>query len=110
METYSGVVVECQGRRYPIPPGGLTIGRDPNNNLVLSDQEASRHHATIWMTQAGTYIRDEESSNGTKVNGMRITAPVPIHAGDQIQIGQTILSVTRRIGWNMPAYADFTPF
>ncbi len=93
MQTYSGVVIECQGRRYPIPPGGLAIGRSPNSNLVLADHEVSRHHATIWVTQAGTYIRDEGSSNGTKVNGMRITAPVPIHAGDQIQIGQTILAV-----------------
>ena len=68
----------------------LTIGRTPDNNLALSDTEVSRHHARITRQPEGFVIEDLNSTNGTFVNGERVTRQLLRH-GDEIQIGQTRL-------------------
>ena len=52
----------------------LTIGRDASNNIVLSDEKVSRNHAHLIITGEGQIIvRDLKSTNGTFVNGNKIT-------------------------------------
>jgi S1-C subfamily serine protease len=87
------VVLEYRGYAYRIPVNGLKIGRGTDNDLVLPDEQASRHHAMVWEAQGVTYIRDQGSTNGTFVNQRRITSAVPLQPGDQIQIGRTVLTV-----------------
>ncbi len=85
--------LEYRGHEYRIPTNGLKIGRGTDNDLILPDEQASRHHAIVWEAQGVTYIRDQGSTNGTFVNQRRITSAVPLRPGDQIQIGRTVLTV-----------------
>ncbi|MGQ9579717.1 MAG: FHA domain-containing protein, partial [Armatimonadota bacterium] len=69
--------------------GTKTIGRESSSDVALvNDSTASRRHATITISADGYFIRDEGSSNGTFVNGVRITEQ-KISPGDEIQIGET---------------------
>jgi hypothetical protein len=69
----------------------LTIGRGKENKLVLEDNEISRKHAVIEPTSAGWLIKDLNSTNGTWLNGVRITNAVILKAGDRLEFGKTIL-------------------
>lgn len=95
--------IEFRGQFYPIPSHGLRIGRGPDNEIVLPDDQASRRHATIWVAQGNVYIRDEGSTNGTFVRGQRIAAPTLLRAGDQVQIGNMLL--TARVADGAPLSA-----
>jgi len=69
----------------------LSIGRGKENNLVLQDNGISRKHAVIEPTSAGWLIRDLNSTNGTWLNGVRITNAVILKAGDRLEFGKTFL-------------------
>ena len=70
----------------------LTIGRGPDNGLVLEDSRASRHHARIYGRQGALLLADLGSTNGSWVNDRRIEE-IALGEGDQIRIGDTILVV-----------------
>ncbi|MBL6983544.1 MAG: protein kinase [Anaerolineales bacterium] len=78
---------EREGQAIPITAQALYIGRSSRNNLQLKERSVSRVHTLIWVTTQGTYIRDENSSLGTFVNGLAITAPTLLRHGDVIRIG-----------------------
>jgi serine/threonine protein kinase len=80
---------ELARHNIPITRLGITIGRGVNNQVRLQERSVSRTHVSILWTKRGIYIRDEQSSLGTMINGQRITANIPIllHHGDVIQIG-----------------------
>ncbi len=65
----------------------LTIGRKPDNDIVLDDQSASGHHARIIQIQSVYFIEDAGSSNGTFANGKKTDRKQLVN-GDQITIGQ----------------------
>ncbi|HEX2283225.1 MAG TPA: FHA domain-containing protein [Mycobacterium sp.] len=72
------------------PPGSVKIGRATDNDIVIPDVLASRHHATLVPTHGGTEIRDNRSINGTFVNGGRVEAAL-LHDGDVVTIGNVDL-------------------
>jgi pSer/pThr/pTyr-binding forkhead associated (FHA) protein len=75
---------------YPLPDHTITIGRDPVNDIVISDPEISRRHARL-MFQAGRYLlEDLGSTNGTSVNGRRISEPVVLNADDVIDFAEYV--------------------
>jgi ABC transport system ATP-binding/permease protein len=74
------------GGSTDVPPGSVKIGRATDNDIVVPDVLASRHHATLVPTPAGTEIRDARSINGTFVNGARIEQRL-LHDGDVVTIG-----------------------
>lgn len=80
-----------RGERVPLPPGGLTIGRQPGNDLTLDEQQVSRHHAQITMRAGAIIVADLGAANGTLVNGVRISGTSTLRPGDLIQIGATAL-------------------
>ncbi|MDX3850715.1 DUF1707 and FHA domain-containing protein [Streptomyces sp. AK02-01A] len=69
-------------------PYPLRIGRDPANGLRLSHDTVSRLHAEL-STQGGLWVlRDLGSTNGTTVNGRRVTSTVVVYDGDMVSFGQ----------------------
>lgn len=70
----------------------LTIGRAPDNGLVLRDSRVSRHHARLRARHGMLVLTDLGSANGVLVNGVSV-AEVALGMGDRIQIGDTVLVV-----------------
>ncbi len=80
--TYSGHI-------FDLSSPSCVVGREPTNGVALpNDTTASRRHATITLSDGGCVIRDEGSSNGTFVNGAKITEQ-KLTSGDEIQVGGT---------------------
>jgi pSer/pThr/pTyr-binding forkhead associated (FHA) protein len=67
----------------------FTVGRRPDRDLVLDDDRVSRQHATLLPVGHGWALRDDGSSNGTRLNGHRIAAraEVPLRDGDRLTFG-----------------------
>ncbi|BBX04293.1 ABC transporter ATP-binding protein [Mycolicibacterium moriokaense] len=74
-------------------PGAIKIGRATDNDIVVPDVLASRHHATLVPVAGGTEIRDNRSINGTFVNGARVDSAL-LHEGDTVTIGNIDLVFT----------------
>ncbi len=72
----------------------VTIGRSTDNDIVIQDVLASRHHAFLTQTPLGTEIRDAHSVNGTFVNGVRVGSAI-LTEGDVVTIGNVDLVFTR---------------
>jgi hypothetical protein len=77
------------GRRLIVPPGGGTIGRSRDCDVVLEDSGASRRHAEILPHADGWTIRDLDSTNGVRVNGRPVHGSRPLRQGDRVEIGST---------------------
>ncbi|MCV6967233.1 ABC transporter ATP-binding protein [Mycobacterium intermedium] len=69
-----------------VPAGAIKIGRAEDNDIVIPEVLASRHHATLVPTANGTEIRDNRSINGTFVNGTRVESAL-LREGDVVTIG-----------------------
>ncbi len=68
-----------------------TLGRGTINSIVLADQEVSRRHARILFDATGYMLEDFGSTNGTYVNGRRISGSVHLQNGDQIALGEAVI-------------------
>lgn len=80
-----GRSVEAQGTQF-------VLGRDASCDLVVPDDRASRRHAFLKAYPDGrAELHDMGSANGTFVNGHRITGPVLLQGGEDVQIGETVL-------------------
>lgn len=75
---------------YELNKDILTIGRDITNDITINDPEVSRHHMRLTRGAAGFTLEDLGSTNGTFVNGQRLTAPRPLSNGDLIGLGETV--------------------
>lgn len=81
-----------QGRRYPVGTATV-IGRSADADIVVDDSYASDLHVRVGMQNGTLTVHDLGSTNGTYVNGRRITVPTAVTLGDSVQIGKTILEV-----------------
>ena len=89
--------------RMPLPAKALRIGRVPDNDVVLSDLNVSRHHAELRKSPTGSYeIVDLDSHNGTFVNGQRVTHQV-LSEQDLVSIGS---STFRLSGGELRQFVD----
>jgi hypothetical protein len=82
---------------FVLPSGrqaSFTIGRDAACDLVLYDMTVSRTHAGLRREAGGWLLSDAGSTNGTRLNGWRVTEPVPLRAGDRVSFGSLTLVVT----------------
>jgi pSer/pThr/pTyr-binding forkhead associated (FHA) protein len=78
-----------QDKSYPLE-GEVSIGRDEENTLVVSSDQASRRHATIRPDAGGHLLADLGSTNGTFVNSKPVKERRLVH-GDVIRIASTVL-------------------
>jgi hypothetical protein len=84
------------GSEHPLD-GELILGREHASvDLVIPDAGVSRRHARVVAHNGGVIVEDLGSSNGTYVNGQRITGPVELGTGDEIRVGATVLGVEGR--------------
>lgn len=96
-------------RRYELSSSRITIGRRPENDIVLQDSHVSRAHARIRYKQGRYFLTDLDSRAGTVVNGHPIHEHV-LRPGDQIGIaGTRFVFRVERIGGAPKASGDTAP-
>lgn len=82
--------------RYTIGLEAITVGRDPARDIVLADDKVSRLHLQIALIGSELIVHDLGSSNGTFLDGRRLTAPTSLPVGQWIQVGSHQLVHERR--------------
>jgi FHA domain len=80
---------------FELDQDSCTIGREAGNEIVIEDAQVSRRHAQLTRQGASYLIEDIGSTNGTYVNGRRVTAPVLLANGDMIGLADTIVLVVQ---------------
>ncbi|MBN1564206.1 MAG: FHA domain-containing protein [Anaerolineae bacterium] len=75
---------------YDLNKGIITLGRDITNDIVINDPEVSRHHCRLTQGGGGFTIEDLGSTNGTFLNGQRLTGARPLSHGDMLGLGETV--------------------
>jgi pSer/pThr/pTyr-binding forkhead associated (FHA) protein len=82
---------EHRGQSFTVG-GDLTMGRSPGCTVSVPDDTfMSQVHARIFTTEGSVWVEDLGSTNGTFVNGRRITASETVSRGDRLQVGHTVL-------------------
>lgn len=79
----------AEGTSIPLDERALTIGRSPDSTLVIVDEYTSTYHAKLHRLGEQWSITDLDSTNGTKVNGQRITETLPLPTYTPVTIGTT---------------------
>ena len=79
------------GTTFPLSEKLVIIGREPDVDIQLDDEESSRRHAQVSWEVGQFIIADLGSTNGTFVNGSKIAAPQMLSPDDQIMVGKTTL-------------------
>jgi adenylate cyclase len=85
-------------QKYTLKPGGNTIGRHPNNDIVIAEPSASRHHARIDYNRSTdtALLQDLSSTNGTYINRRRLSYTYRLQHLDMIRIGSSTINVVIR--------------
>lgn len=78
-------------RRMVVGPGGATLGRSRECDLVLSDPNVSRQHAELRPRGGSWVLTDLGSTNGSRINGNPVERSEVVRPGDEIELGATIL-------------------
>jgi len=77
------------GKIFALSKSEIVIGRDVSADVVINSAEVSRRHARLRLDPAGQYIiEDLGSTNGTFINGQRISVPQILRLGDTIMLGE----------------------
>jgi hypothetical protein len=85
-----------EGDVYPLDSTALSIGRGAANDIPIADDEfASTRHARFEPRRDGVYLEDVGSTNGTFVNGTRVTRERKLSPGDVVRVGETDLRFER---------------
>lgn len=78
------------GKVYDLAKSVLTIGREVKNDFVINDAEVSRQHVRLTEQENGWQVEDLASTNGTFVNGQRLSGARLLQPGDVIGLGETV--------------------
>jgi len=80
------------GQTFAISRSPFALGRSADNDLVVPEPLASRHHARLEMRAGRWYVIDLDSANGTLLNRQRVSGEQALNAGDLIAIGETVFA------------------
>ena len=83
------------GLELDLPQTGLTIGRSSGSGLQIKDDYTSNNHAKIVRWRDQWVVQDLGSTNGTFVEGRRITESTPVRVGSSVRIGTTTFELRR---------------
>ncbi len=97
---FAVVITEKGGaqRRMEFDKNEVTIGRVQGNDIILPKGNVSKRHSRIVLKDNRFIVVDLKSTNGTYVNGRKITSPLVVKPGDKIYIGDFILTVEETAG------------
>ena len=84
-----------EGMEIELPSEQLTIGRSGESGLVIRDDYTSTHHARLMLWNDEWVIQDLDSTNGTFLDGTRVTLPTPVPVGSTVTIGTTSFELRR---------------
>ncbi len=84
-----------EGMEIDLPSEQLTIGRSGESGLVIRDDYTSTHHARLMLWNDEWVIQDLDSTNGTFLDGSRVSLPTPVPAGSTVTIGTTSFELRR---------------
>jgi hypothetical protein len=91
----TGRLLLADGHVRMLDSRALSVGRSAENDIALDDDFASARHARIEPRRDGVWVSDAGSTNGTYVNGARLSKPHRLKAGDVIRVGNTDLRYER---------------
>jgi hypothetical protein len=91
----TGSLVFPDGHRRSLDSRTLTVGRAGDNDIPLEDDFASARHARIEPRRDGVWVSDAGSTNGTYVNGAKLSKAHRLKPGDVIRVGNTDLRYER---------------
>jgi len=84
------------GKVFPLEKTEIHVGRDVTNDLVISEEKISRRHARLYTEGDQYVVEDLGSTNGTFINGARLSGPHLLRVGEQITFGEiSIVSFER---------------
>lgn len=75
---------------YELKDDVMNLGRDITNNISINDREVSRHHLRFTRSSDGFTVEDMGSTNGTFINGKRLSGSTFLRNGDMIGLGETV--------------------
>lgn len=84
-----------EGMELPLTAEPLNIGRSSDSGLVIRDDYTSTHHAKLMLWGDEYVIQDLDSTNGTFLNGQRVTVPSPVPLNTPVKIGTTSFELRR---------------
>ncbi len=76
--------------------GPVVVGRSPSSDVVINEPFVSATHARFSLQGPALVLEDLHSTNGTLVNGRPIVQPVTLKDGDDVQVGDVVMRVSRR--------------
>jgi len=85
------------GKVFQLEKSELHVGRDVTNDLVISDEKVSRRHARLYTEGDQYVVEDLGSTNGTFINGARLSGPHLLRVGEQITFGETSIVSYERV-------------
>lgn len=80
-------------KRIRLRPQGHVFGRSDEADIPIDDPYASEFHVRVGVQGDKVIVHDLGSTNGTYINGRRVTNPTTVVRGDTVQVGKTILEV-----------------
>lgn len=83
------------GNEFPLGRDEITIGRSADSAIIIRDDYTSTHHARLMLWNGRWMIQDLDSTNGTFLNGSRVTVPTPIPLGATVKVGATTFELRR---------------
>jgi hypothetical protein len=93
------------GKVFTLSESEVVIGRDITNQIIINDAEVSRRHCR-FVLQGETYmLEDLGSTNGTFVDGQRITSPRMLQTGQTIRLGENVTLYYEGAGYDPAATA-----
>ncbi len=100
------------GASYYLDKPEVSIGRDLANDIPVPDSEISRRHARFIVKVDGVYIEDLGSTNGTFLNGVRLSAPKRLANGDLVTLAEnTVMSFeweqAAQVADKLPTYSAY---
>lgn len=81
------------GKAFPLEGAEIVLGRDPACTICINDSQVSRRHARLVLSGTGYVLQDLGSTNGTFVNGQRVTGEHPLSAGELVALGENVVLV-----------------